>query len=465
LAARAIVCPSAAESPAALQEARARLLSADSPAAAADLIEDRGGAADLRGIARLVALDRPAPALSLPEEELVAALDDPLGTPVSPVDDRVLALVVAAGARRLERTATHTARIKANALLARTYDEALLQLGLAPRTSLPPLARVLAGRFLHYGRDFVRAQRRRRVPGLDDLSDAIERRLLEVLLAVEATPFTGDDALLMAERAACRRFLQGAAVSRRLSAEGAPLPEELLAPWTNELDRLIEIGFVDQAIELAVGYSRTVGSDRTEAALLSALQARRRDDGRRRAVERFNDLREQDSPPPREGEQTLPGRTPRGWPAAAEVIAPIFARLTSPVPRRQALAEAILALRGRPDAAMQALTQLAPETAQSTESRRSDLVAELDWLVAEIEAAAPITGASLELTVAASRIRTPPSKDAAERSLRRRFALAAAQSQARDDATAAEQLLANRPRALELDGDTDTDTDTDTSGP
>ncbi len=469
-AARAVACPSA-DDQARAQETRARLLSADSPAAAAALLGALGGRGegpdsllretpDLRGIARLVALDRPRPQLD--EAALAAALEDPLAAQVSPIDDRVLAMIVLAGQLRHERTATHTARIKANALLARTYDEALLQLGLTPRAPLPPLARVLAGRFLHYGRHFVSAQRRRRVPGLDDLATTLERRLLEVLLAVEATPYAADDGLPFSERSAARRYLQGKAVAQRLqAAEGDPTPQELMRTWVSEVDRLIEGGFVDQAIDLSIAYSRRLGSDPIEAHRLSALQAHHREDGRRRAVVRFTELRAQEPPPPRVGEEPLPEATRPAWPEAQEVVAPLFDRLSSPAPRRRSLAQALLTLRARPDAAVYALAQFVPETRASTESRRSDLVAEIDWLLPEVEAAAPLTGTTLRLAVAAERIRTPAEGDASERSMRRRFALAAQRTQARDDAKAAEQLLANRPQALEL-GETDTGTDTDT---
>ncbi len=449
LAARAITCPAAPGTPAAALEDRALLLSADSPLAAADLI-DRLHAADLRGIARLVALARPgSPPL---EAAINGAITKPLSTPVSPIDDQVLALVVVAGERRLDRMATHTARIKANALLARTYNEALLQLGLPPKGPLPPLARVLAGRFLHYGRDFVSAQWRRRVPGLDDLAKAIERRLLEVLLAVEATPYSGDDALLTTERAACRRYLQGAAVGRRLSSgDGKPPPSELLAPWTAEIERWIDLGFTDQATDLAIAYSRRVGADPAESFLQNALQAKRREDGRRRAVKRFNELRDQDSPPPLEGEEPMPRSRPQVWPAVETIIGPIFDRLSSDTPRRQALAEAILALRARPDAALYGLAELVPTSPQSTEIRRSDRVAEIDWLLPEIEALSPVTREHLRLAVAAAKMRIPPPGEAAERSLRRSFALAAETTQTADNAKAAQQILANRPRPLDFE--------------
>ncbi|HFE44900.1 MAG TPA: hypothetical protein ENJ18_05310 [Nannocystis exedens] len=447
LAARAIACPANPGSPAAALEARALLLSADSPLAASDLI-NRLEATDLRGIARLAALDSPHVRPS--KTAIDGALADPLSTPVSPIDDRVLALVVVAGERRLDRKATHTARIKANALLARTYNEALLQLGLPPKGPLPPLARVLAGRFLHYGRDFVSTQWRRRVPGLDDLAQAIERRLLQVLLAVEATPYVGDDALLTTERAACRRYLQGVAVGRRLSADGKPPPSDLLAPWTAEIDRWIDLGFTDQATDLALAYSRRVGIDPAESFLQNALQMRHRADGRRRAVQRFNEVREQDSPPPLEGEEPIPRRGPKPWPVAPAITGPIFDRLGSDTPRRQALVEAILTLRARPDAALYGLAELVPTSSHSTEIRRSDRVAEIDWLLPEVEARSPLTREHLRLAVAAAKMRTPPPGEASERSLRRNFALAAEITKSADDAKATEQILANRLHSLEF---------------
>ncbi|MEZ4381981.1 MAG: hypothetical protein R3A79_11590 [Nannocystaceae bacterium] len=457
-AARALACPDAPPLPG---EARARLLAADSPAAVAALLAEPGALAepDLRGIARLVALDRPAAPLA--EAELAAALEDPRAVAVTPVDDRVLAILLRAGALRFDRLATYTARIKAAALLARTHNEALLQLGLTD-APLPPLGRVLAGRFLHYGREFVGLQRRRRVPGLDDLADVIERRLLEVQRAVEATPYAGDDAMLTATRPEIRGYLQRAPVRARLVGGDDPAgdPDVALAPWTAEVVRLIDLGFVDQAIDLAVAYARRCGLDPAETYLLGALQVAGREDGRRRTVERFGELRSQDSPPPREGSEPLPPVPPPAWPSAAEIGAPLLDRLADRrTPRRVALADALLALRERPDVALWILAELAPKAPGSTQSRRSELVAELDWILPEVEAMAPLRGQALRLAVAAQRIRTPAAGDASERALRRSFALAAQETQARDDAKAAEQLLANRPRALDLEGETDTDAD------
>ncbi|MCB9701341.1 MAG: hypothetical protein H6711_05580 [Myxococcales bacterium] len=393
-----------------------------------------------------MALDRAAQTASEPA--------DPVAAVVSPIDEGVLAQVALALDRRHRGDVPYPDRVRANALLARIHNEALLQLGPAAGAPAPPLVRVLAGRFLHFGRAFVGAQRRRSVAGLDPLAADLERRLLAVMEVIEATPYAADDALLFHERAQVRRHLLGAGARKRLREAGGRDPAEVLPPWSDEMVRLIDAGFVDQAIDLGAGGVREAGVAPIEEALLAAFAAAQRDDGRRRSVERMGALREQEPTPPIVGESPVP--TPRGrpWPPAPTIAERLEASLTGDGPRPAAVAAAILTLRERPDAALALIRRILPDDPASTESGRSLLIRELPWLLAEVEARDLVTRARLRASVAAARLRPPQEPAARERALRRRFALAAEEARGQSDAIATEQLLANRPRSLaaELEG-------------
>ncbi|MEZ4452197.1 MAG: hypothetical protein R3B09_22215 [Nannocystaceae bacterium] len=131
------------------------------------------------GLVRLAILDRAA----TPGDDLA-----PADAVVSPIDDAVLAQVALALRVRYDPAASHADRLRALALLARVYNEALLQLGLGEDEALPPFARLLAGRFLHCGRELVQSYTQRRVAGLEALVPAIERRLFAVSVALQSTP-------------------------------------------------------------------------------------------------------------------------------------------------------------------------------------------------------------------------------------------------------------------------------------
>lgn len=400
------LCPDAPTSPAILRNA---LLMADSPAAAAALVPRLAAAPELVGIARLVALERaaaPAP----------ADLPDPASAPVSPVSDAVLAAAGLAITQLTEAGLAQDQRTRAAAYLARVHHEALLQLGLRDGQPLPPLARVLAGRFLHFGRELCRMYWQRRVAGLEDLFASTELQLLRLVVALERSPHLADDALLAVEHQRSRRHLQGSGVAARLaktlaSAAGPALSPDDLLPLPHEFDRLLDHGFVELVIQRALflGGEQPGGYGIAPIVELLRGQLAARDlQAYAATLERMiADARALSPAPPEQGSQIFPARVVLAWPGEAAVadeadawlrIAAASAGLT----RRHALARASLLLRDRPDAARALLRRLLDPAAASPRDPVHvglllDLLARLDdeslaGLRLRVAAAQPPTG-------------------------------------------------------------------------
>lgn len=349
------LCPTTPTTPAILRHA---LLMVDSPAAAAALAPRLAAAPDLAGIARLVALDRsplPAP-LELP---------DPVSATVSPVTDLVLAAVQRAIVQQTESGLSQDQRTRATAYLARVHHEALLQLGLdhfsdaaAAHEPLPPLARVLAGRFLHFGRELCRMYWQRRVAGLEALFASTELALLRTVLALERSPHLADDALLAVEHQRTRRHLQASGVGERL-ARGGGDPTRLL-PLLHEFDRLFDHRFVElvfqRALFLAGEPPSPYGVAPVAELLRAALADRDLPEYAALLERRIDETRALDPAPPEQGARPLPPRVPLTWPedqAIADLAATWLttAGASEGLTRRHALARAALLLRERPDAA------------------------------------------------------------------------------------------------------------------
>jgi hypothetical protein len=351
-------CPEVKAGPAVL---RGALLQAGSPAEAAALLPRLAGAPDLAGLARLAALDRAA---ALPGE-----LPDPVTAPVSPVTEAVIAGAVRAIGAHTASGLNHEQRTRAMAYLARTYHEALAQLGLPQGQPLPPFARLLAGRFLHFGRSFCQMYWQRRVAGLEGLFAATEGQLMRVMLALEATPHTADDALLAVERQRARRYLQGGGVAERLKSKGVTESPAELLPIVNEFDRLVDHGFVELAIQRALFLAgeQPVGFGVAPVAEVLVELLSERDLGEFRALldRRIAEARALQPPPPEHGAKALPPRRKFGWTDAAEVAGAARrwlaeAQQASGFARRHALARAILLLRDRPDATRSLLREILP---------------------------------------------------------------------------------------------------------
>ncbi len=350
------LCPDAPTTPAILRNA---LLLADSPAAAAALIPRLAAAPELVGLARLLALDRGATPPVLPPE-----LPDPASAAVTPITDAVLGAVQLAVIQQTQSGLTQDQRTRAVAYLARVHQEALQQLGLVDGQPLPPLARVLAGRFLHFGRELSRMYWQRRVAGLEGLFASTELQLLRIVLALERSPHLADDALLAVEHQRTRRHLQGSGVAERIArtlgaATPAISPADLL-PLPHEFDRLLDHGFIELVIQralfLAGEQPRGFGIAPVAEMLRRQLETRDLLAYSATLEARIADARALSPAPPEQGSQILPARVVLAWPAPAAVADEADAWLdiasaAAELPRRHALARASLLLRERPDAA------------------------------------------------------------------------------------------------------------------
>lgn len=425
------LCPTTPTTPAILRHA---LRMADSPAAAAALAPRLAATPDLAGIARLVALDRADPSLAALSE-----LPDPVTATVSPVTDAVLAAVQLAIVQQTQSGLSQDQRTRATAYLARVHHEALLQLGLADEP-LPPLARVLAGRFLHFGRELCRMYWQRRVAGLEALFASTEAQLLTTVLALERTPHFSADALLAVEHQRTRRHLQGSGVAERLARSGGPSPAALL-PLLHEFDRLFDHRFVELVFQRALFLAGEPPSPHGVAPVAEMLRAQLADRDLLEYADllerRIDETRALSPAPPEQGSRALPPRVPLTWPedqAIAELAATWLrtaassptatttadtatAAANSPtdLTRRHALARAALLLRDRPDAARALLRREldAPARDPLRVGLLLDLLARLD----------DESLAGLRLRVAAA----PPIDDspASDDARRRAFALAA----------------------------------------
>jgi len=349
------LCPDTPASPSVLRHA---LLMADSPAAAAALLPrltDTPELADLAGLAKLVSVERaqsPAP----PE------LPDPATATVSPITDVVLAAVQLAIIQQTASGVSQDQRTRATAYLARVHHEALQQLGLdaAASPDLPPFARVLAGRFLHFGRELCRMYWQRRVAGLEGLFASTEAQLLRTVLALEHSPHLADDALLAVEHQRTRRHLQGSGVAERLARAGAiGAPADLL-PLLHEFDRLFDHRFIEltfqRALFLASEQPGGFGVAPVAEFLRAELSGRDLQEYAALLERRIDETRTLTPPPPEQGARGLPARTTLTWPEDQAVATLAASWLATAVDhdgltRKHALARAALLLRDRPDAA------------------------------------------------------------------------------------------------------------------
>ncbi|MBZ5710293.1 hypothetical protein [Nannocystis pusilla] len=371
-------CPEVQASTAAL---RAALLQAATPAEAAALAPKLAAAPDLAGLARLAAIDRPSTGSLNPAEA-----PDPVTALVSPIDEAALGGVLRAIGAQTASGITHEQRTRAAALLARVYREALAQLGLPPGQPLPPFGRLLAGRFLHFGRSFCQTYWQRRVAGLENLFAATEDELMRVMLALERTAHAGDDALLAVERQRARRYLQGRGVAERLKSRGVtPTPESLL-PLPNELDRLVDHGFIDLALQralfLAGEQPAPFGMGPVVESLRSILTQRDLGDFQALLERRIAEARKLEPPPPEQGTREWPVRAPWSWSDAGAIAEAAGqwceeAGQAEGTARRRGLWRAVLALRERPDACRELLRRadaggLAAQVARAVLDRLDD---------------------------------------------------------------------------------------------
>lgn len=403
--------------------ARAALLAVRSPDEAAALVPRLADHPALQGLLRLVAQ---APAAAVSE------LPDPSTAVVSPIDDQVLARVQRAHAIIGARGIGHPERTRARAFVAKTYLQATQQLGVGVGRPPEPFARLLAGRALHYGRELCTTYLHSRVSGLAPLFQEIETRLLAMVIALEASPHVGDAARLAVELDETRRYLQREGPRQRIARQrtalsSAPLASAELSPLPNDLDRLLDHGFVDLAVTRAIG--EAVAADGPgllpmEQLLRDSLARAERGEYVALLERRLGRARAR-TPPPLERGANPPARARElPWTAAGSVadeaaewieLAPVAPDL----PRRYALGRALLLVRARPDALMLLLDHATAPDA-SLALRQS-----LGWLTQELAAWDDGRLAWLQRRSAADpHVIREDDRDAIEAARRRRLALA-----------------------------------------
>jgi hypothetical protein len=359
-----LLCPDHALTKA---ERRAILLAVASPPAAAAMLPMLDAEPDLQGLARLVAHERSS-------ADLPAELPDPRQAPVSPVTPEVLANVQLAHALLVRAGAPADDRTRAQAYLAKVHVQALQQIGYARGRALPPFARLLAARALHHGRRFCTAYWQRRVLGLETLFAETEVWLLELVLALERTQHAADDALLAVERQRARRYVQRpgprARIERLLRSRpttASPPSLAALLPLANELDRLLDHGFVDLAISrglhVAAGPS-SYGIDPMTDLLAERLAAKNLDEHETLLARRRKEIRSRDPSPAAKGAREIQPLVAPRWPTRAQTADTAARWLAASdaregFARRHALGRAVLQLRNRPDATAELLDRAA----------------------------------------------------------------------------------------------------------
>jgi hypothetical protein len=409
--------------------ARAALLAVRSPDEAAALVPRLSDHPPLQGLLRLVVQAPAAP---------VSALPDPTAVVVSPIDDQVLSQVQRAHALVAARGITPTERTRARALLAKTYLQATQQLGVGVGRPPEPFARLLAGRALHYGRALCLTYLQSRVGGLAPLFQEVETHLLDLVIALEASPHHDDAARLAVELDETRRYLQREGPRDRIARRNAersstPVATEQLRPLPDDIARLLDHGLVDLAVARALeaaGRSEGPGLRPMEQLLRDALARAERGEYVALLEHRLARARARTPPPPEHG-PTLPGPASEpSWPAPGSVADEAAAWIEqAPVdpglPRRYALGRALLLVRARPDALVLLLDHATAEDASPA------LRQALGWLTTELAARDDGRLSWLQRRVAAEpdpTLRADDGTDSearhqAEAARRRRFAL------------------------------------------
>lgn len=364
-------------------QARAALLSAESPTRALALRPSLHGHAELQAWIDLVA----GAAAAMPEGELPR----PELATVSPVTPEVLGWARAAERALVEPGLDHETRTRARALLAKIHMQVLLRLGVEPESALPPFGRRVAALSLHHGRTFCEAHWRRRVAGLPELFAQTEVELSRTLQALDRTPFFADDALLSDEREATRAYLSGAGAKRRVAAaraDGWSGPGEARAA---QLERLVGAGTFDLAVDRAVVAASegdpAPGLKTLEQLLLDAAARQDRPEAGARIRDRLDRVRARAEPPTEDGTGTMePPVWP--WPSAEHVAAEATAwieraAIAQGFARRHATARALAVLRARPDAA-ERLLRISLATGAPPELREA-----AEWIAEELRARDP----------------------------------------------------------------------------
>ncbi|MCH9683910.1 MAG: hypothetical protein K0V04_20930 [Deltaproteobacteria bacterium] len=409
--------------------ARAALLAATTVDEAAALIPRLQRHPALQGIAILIA--------QTPVDPPATTLPNPASAVVSPLHPSVLAQVQLAHTVVATAGIAPAARTRARGLLAKVYLQATQQLGLSIGRPTSALTRLLAGRAMHYGLAFCLAYWRNRVGGLAPLFAEVETRLLELTLTLEAQPHHGDAARLADTLEQTRRYLlregPSARIERRLAERiGVAWGPERLQPLPNVIDRLLDLGFVDLAIDRGLAEGRRSGGPglrAMEQLLRDGLSRAEQREYLARLEARLRRTRARKPGPAEVGSGSTPHAAEQPWTPAETVADDVAAWIErapaeAGIPRAHALGRALLLVRQRPDALLRVLDRANDDAA--TPALRDAA----PWLSEQLRAHDDGRRAWLRRQVGAHR--TEPSTAPAderppdhveERARRRRFAL------------------------------------------
>jgi hypothetical protein len=340
---------------------------------------------ELQAMARLVG----HVAAPLPDPPVLV---DPATAPVTPLDDAVLAQVQLARAQLYDDETPVDTRTRARAYLAKVHMSAMRQLGIGATRPPGPFGRLLAAQAIHYGRSFCTSFWRRRVAGLFDVFAQTEVDLLAATLALEASHYAGDPAIVSVELAEARTYLRRPPTEARIRqrVEGSPeatqVDPDRLAPTVDELDRLLTMGFVDAAAAAGISIGAKPGGPGLapmEQLLGEGLREAEGEEYAERLAGRFASARKQVPRPLENGSGELEHAREPPWPSATAEAARILDELrdapSDGFGRRRALGRAVLLGRRRPDA----LRAIIDEAARSTDAKLHDAVALLRAVAVE----------------------------------------------------------------------------------
>jgi hypothetical protein len=349
-----VLCPDA---PLDAVTARGVLLAVGSSAEARAVDPLLHGFPELQSMARLVG--------HVASPTMPTTLADPEKSPVTPLDGSVLAQVQLARALLHDESTHVDTRTLARAYLAKAYMAALKQLGIGPTRPPSPFGRLLAAHAIHYGRSFCASFWQRQLPGLFDLCAQTEVDMLAATLALEASHYAGDSAIVAIELGEGRRYVSRddarVRIEKRLqgSPESTVLDPDRLAPTVSDLERLLAQGFVEQAIARGLAIAGGPGLGPIEQLLRDGLQRSEGDEHRAQLEARFASVRKQAGRPVEDGAGELEHAREAPWVTATaeadRMLEAIAAAPASGFARRRALGRVVLAARRRPDALLAAI--------------------------------------------------------------------------------------------------------------
>ena len=345
--------------------ARAVLMAAGSSREAQALVPALAKFPELQAMAQLVG--HVAAPLPVPP-----TLVDPAKAAVTPIDANVLAQVQLARALLYDGKTPVDTRTRARAYLAKVHMSATRQLGIGATRPPGPFGRLLAAQAIHYGRSFCTSYWRRRVSGLFDIFAQTEVDLLSAVLALEASHYAADPAIVAIELGEGRQYVRRTATAARIrkrlesSPEATQVEPSRLAPTVNELDRLLAMGFVDAALSAGISIGTKSGGPGLapmEQLLTEGLRRAEGEEYAERLARRFARARKREPRPAEHGPGELDHAREPPWPSAtAEATRLLDALRDAPTTgfgRRRALGHAVLLGRRRPDALRAAIDEAA----------------------------------------------------------------------------------------------------------